>query len=231
MSVVILTGCSSGKNTVDPYESYNRAIFKFNKVVDTIILKPTTIGYQYIVPKLVRQGVSNVFDNAFLTANLCNDLLQGELVDFGMDFWRLLINTTIGIGGLFDVAKHIGFPKKHKDFGMTLYKWGDRDSPFLVLPFFGPSTVRDGVGILIDYNIFSVIPYVKPPILRNSIYGLQMIDVRNRLLEADDLVEAASLDEYLFTRNAYLQYRKSLILASDDNPDNDEDDDDDPFVE
>lgn len=207
---VLLQGCGIHKDKVDPYEGYNRAMFKFNKALDKTVIKPVTVTYNTIIPYPVRQGVSNAFDNLFLTSILANDLLQGEIVDFSNDLWRLIINTTVGIGGLFDVAKHVGFPKKYKDFGMTLYKWGDKNSPFFVIPIFGPSTIRDAAGFLYDYSLFSPLPRLRPISLRNSLYGLQLIDFRKRLLETDDLAAAASIDEYIFVRNAYLQYRNSL---------------------
>ncbi len=226
---LILTGCATHKNTVDPYENYNRAMFKFNKSVDKIIIKPIAVTYDILFPYPIKKGISNAFDNLFLTSSIANDLLQGEICWFASDTWRFIINSTLGIGGLFDIATPIGFPKHQQDFGKTLAKWGDPNSPYFIIPILGPSTIRDATGFIFDYNIFSVIPRIRPVELRNSIYVLQLVDFRTRLLETEDIMEAASIDEYLFTRDAYLQFRKSFFNS--DSKDNEELEEDDLYVE
>ncbi|NQY44165.1 MAG: VacJ family lipoprotein [Legionellales bacterium] len=224
--ILLLSGCATHKDNVDPYEGYNRAMFKFNKAIDKALIKPVAITYDTIFPYPVKKGISNVFDNLFLTSSIVNDLLQWEISWFASDTWRFLLNSTIGIAGLFDVATHIGFPKHQQDFGKTLAKWGDPNSPYFIIPIFGPSTVRDATGMIFDYSIFSVLPRIRPIEFRNSLYLLELIDFRTRLLETDDLRDVASIDEYLFTRDAYLQFRKSFINNDSEYFENNEDDED-----
>ena len=236
VSSLLLGGCGAHKDKVDPYEGYNRAMYKFNKAIDKAIIKPVAVTYDTLFPYPVKKGVSNVFDNLFLTSSIVNDLLQGNMTWFASDLWRFIINSTFGIGGLFDIAKHVGFVQHQQDFGKTLAHWGDENSPFFIIPILGPSTVRDATGFIFDYNIFSYLPRVRPVDFRNSLYGLQLLDFRTRLLETDDLTEAAGIDEYLFVRNAYLQFRKSFINGDSENDDQiDENDpyidEDDPYVE
>ena len=226
--IIALQGCSIHHNPdspQDPYEKYNRAMFKFNKVVDKVAMQPVAVAYNKFIPSPVKTGVSNVFDNIYETSVMANDLLQGKFLDFISSTWRLILNSTVGVAGLFDVAKHVGLPKQEQDFGKTLAIWGDIDSPYFVIPIFGPSTVRDASGFIFDYNIFNVMPHTKPLYLRNTLYGMQLVDLRYRLLGADRIANAAAVDEYLFVRNAYLQYRKNQLVKANIIEDTDEEDD------
>lgn len=189
----------------DPYESFNRPMYKFNEFMDKILFKPIAIAYQTILPSFVRTGVTNVFNNIDMVPTVLNDGLQGDSYCVGRDSWRFLINTTAGVGGLFDVAKHLELPPHHEDFGLTLIKWGYQDSHYLVLPFLGPSTVRDTLSKPVDYGT-SIYPYVDDTTSYIA-YGTDVINTRSNLLQYDNVLKQA-FDPYIFVRNAYLQRRE-----------------------
>lgn len=191
----------------DPYEGFNRAMFAFNDKVDIFILKPVATVYDTIMPRPLNQGVHNFFTNLAVLPTLANDLLQVNFYQAANDFWRFAINTTVGIGGLFDVASRIGLKNYTNDFGLTLTNWGWRKSNYLVLPFLGPNTFRDGGGVFVDYYGFSVYPRIRPQSLGYGIYGLGVIDRRAQLLKFQSIMEEAALDKYIFVRNAYMQRR------------------------
>lgn len=225
LSLLVISGCSKYNDPIDPYEGYNRVMYKINKSIDKAVIKPIAVTYDTIFPYPVKKGVSNVFDNLFLTSVMANDLLQGEFKWFAADLWRFVINSTIGIAGIFDVAKHAGIPLRQQDFGKTLSKWGDPNSPFFIIPILGPSTIRDATGYIFDYSLFSYIPRIRPISVRNTVYAIQLLDFRTRLLETDEIIETGGIDEYLFVRDSYLQFRKSFING------NNNKDDDDLYVE
>lgn len=202
----------------DPYESFNRAIFQFNEGVDKIILKPIAKIYNAILPKPVNQGIHNFFLNLNNFPTIANDILQADIYYLGNDFFRLIINSTVGVLGFFDVASKIKLKPHSNDFGITLAKWGYVQSNYLVLPFWGPSTIRDGIGLPIDYYGFSVYPYIEPSRTRYIIYGVSVIDRRAQLLQYQSVLEEAAIDKYIFVRNAYLQRRAHLISDSGFNP-------------
>lgn len=195
----------------DPLEGFNRAIFTFNDTLDIYFLKPIATLYNKIMPKPLNQGVHNVFNNISNTYVIAEDLLQLHFYQMTSDLWRLGINTTIGIGGLFDVANRIGLPQYYNDFGMTLAYWGWKNSTYLVVPFYGPYTIRDAFSLPVDYFSFSVYPYIEPLYLRYEIYAVGVVDRRAQLLKVQEIMEEASFDKYLFVRNAYLQHRAYLI--------------------
>jgi phospholipid-binding lipoprotein MlaA len=189
----------------DPYEPFNRSMYKFNEFVDNIFFKPVATVYQKVLPSFVRTGVSNVFSNIDMVPTVFNDALQGNSYNAGRDTWRFLINTTVGIGGLFDVARHLNLPLHHEDFGLTLVKWGYQDSSYLVLPFVGPGTIRDMLAKPVDYGT-SIYPYIDDT-SGYIIYGTEVINIRANLLQYDTVLKQA-FDPYVFVRNAYLQKRK-----------------------
>lgn len=195
----------------DPYEKFNRVMFAFNDKLDTYLLKPVATFYNTIMPKPLNQGVHNFFLNIGNLPTIANDLLQFNFYQMANDVWRLGVNTTAGIGGIFDVAGRIGLKPYANDFGLTLATWGFDQSNYLVLPFFGPNTVRDAIGIPVDYYVFSIYPRIKSNKARYAIYGLGVIDRRAQLLQFQSVMEEASLDKYVFIRNAYLQRRAYLI--------------------
>lgn len=209
---LLLVGCSADRtlNDQDPYQSLNRKVYKFNKAVDATLFKPTAKIYHAILPPQVQNGIRNAFHNIHMLPTVANDILQGEFIAAYKDSWRLFINTTLGVGGLFDVASKWGLPYQPNDLGLTFAKWGDEHSPYLVLPIFGPSTFRDAVGLTFDFSLFSIYPHIKND---DQLYGLvllNMLQVRADLLDTDSLTDEA-LDEYTFVRDAYLQHRQHQL--------------------
>lgn len=206
----VLGGCASTGDPRDPLEPLNRGIYRFNDGVDTVLLKPAAEIYQGVVPSLVRTGVNNVFANLNDVIVALNNLLQGKFHSALSDASRVLVNTTVGILGIFDVATPVGLEKHDEDFGQTLGWWGIGDGPYLVLPFLGPSNARDTVGRVGDYKTDPV-TYIDPTRDRNIVQGLRLVARRAELLSASRILAVAALDEYEFVRDAYLQRRRNLI--------------------
>lgn len=216
--VFSLFGCASNKFQPtdpkrDPLEYYNRKIFAFNMVVDKVFYKPVATVYDTVLPWQIKRGVSNFFNNIGDVTSAANSLLQLHFVQVGATLARIVINTTAGLGGLFDVASSIGLDRDQEDFGLTLAKWGSKNTPYLVLPFIGPFTLRDAVGFPIDYYLFSIWPFMKADTLFYSLRGTQFVQKRAKLLAGDKLIEQ-SFDPYLFVRDAYLQRRAYLVKES-----------------
>lgn len=208
-----LAGCVCGTNPADPYEPFNRKVYKFNTVFDNIFLKPPAIIYKSVLPAFVRKGVNNFYNNLDLIPTVGNDLLQAEGKWAIRDTWRFVINSTLGIGGILDVAQKFSLPPHSNDLGLTLAKWGDRNSPYLVLPFLGPSTIRDGAGWLFQFAIYSPYAYINDDALLYSLLVLRYIDLRAQLFDAERFMDEA-LDKYSFMRDAYLQHRNYLIAGT-----------------
>lgn len=191
----------------DPWESINRPIFKFNDVLDTYALKPLAQGYQFITPSFLEDGIHNIFRNIGDVRNLANDVLQAKPRAAGVDTARLIFNTTFGLLGFFDVGTKMGLQRNDEDFGQTLGYWGVPSGPYVMLPFFGPSTVRDAPSLYVDsytdpYRYMDHIP------TRNMAIGVDVIDTRASLLSAEKLING---DKYTFIRNAYLQNREFRV--------------------
>lgn len=191
----------------DPWEGFNRAIFSFNEGLDRAIVKPVTQGYRFIMPDFAEQGVHNFFENIGDVKTFFNNVLQGKPKEASEDLGRVIVNTTIGIGGLFDVATTFGIPKHDEDFGQTLGTWGVESGPYLVLPLFGPSSVRDGIGRIPDMMVDPV-QQVSDDDTRLGLQVLRVIDTRSQLLEAEGVISG---DRYTFIRDAYLQRREFEI--------------------
>nr|WP_256667075.1 VacJ family lipoprotein [Pseudomonas sp. 8O] len=203
----LLPAMSQAASEEDPWESFNRPIFRFNDTVDTYALKPIAQGYRAVTPQFLEDGVHNVFGNIGDVGNLANNLLQGKLHNAGVDTGRLIFNTTFGVLGFFDVAKHMGLRKNDEDFGQTLGFWGLNSGPYLVIPLLGPSTVRDATGRVPD-SFLTPYPYMGHVPTRNVTRGVQVVDTRANLLQAERLVSG---DKYIFIRNAYLQSREFKV--------------------
>jgi phospholipid-binding lipoprotein MlaA len=218
------------ENNDDPYENFNRHAFKLNQTLDKIFFRPIATVYKTVLPWPVTKGVSNFFSNLEQVPTVINNLLQGDFYDATGNTWRLLINTTVGIGGFVDVASKINLPLHPQDFGLTLAKWGYRSSAYLVMPILGPRTVRDAVSWGIDYGVFSVYPYISNVAWRNGLTAGSFVNSRAQLLDFDQTIKQAAFDPYVFQRNAYLQRRNYLIrqngnvVASSDDDDDDDDD-------
>lgn len=189
----------------DRFERTNRAIYKFNDALDRGIAKPVATAYTKVTPRPVRTGVSNFFRNLASPTVIVNNLLQGKGKAFITDTARLVVNTTIGIGGLFDPATQIGLPAGDEDFGQTLGKWGVPPGPYIMLPVLGPSTVRDTFGFAAD-QFTDPKTYLKDPYLQWGLTLGALVDTRAELLATDDVLQR-SFDPYAFMRNAYLQRR------------------------
>ena len=211
----VLGGCASTGDPRDPLEPLNRGIYTFNDGVDTMFIKPAAEVYQGVVPGLVRTGVSNVFANINDVIVALNNLLQGKFGAAFSDIGRVLLNTTAGLLGIFDVATPAGLEKHDEDFGQTFGYWGVGDGPYLVLPFLGPRTTRDAVGTVV-YLAVDPVSNINPPRDRNQIAALRLVSDRANLLSASRILAVAALDEYEFVRDAYLQRRRNLIY--DGNP-------------
>ncbi len=211
LAIVLLVGCASTANQRDPLEPLNRAVYGFNDGFDRVIAKPVAEGYRSMVPDILRLGVSNFFSNLDDLWVAINNLLQGKPQVAADDFGRVVINSSVGLFGLIDVASDIGLEKHNEDFGQTMGRWGVGSGPYLVLPFLGPSTMRDGLGLaLVDVHADFVSKTGHVP-TRNSLYVTRAVSIRSSLLDATRLVEEAALDKYSFTRDTYLQRRQNLV--------------------
>lgn len=209
---LLVSGCArSTKNPVDPYEPFNRRVFEFNQGLDRNVFKPLATIYRKVTPKPVRQGVTNVFNNIEEIRTIPNDLLQGKFRYALVDFCRLMINSTLGLGGLIDVAGKMGLPKHYEDFALTLAYWthGDVRSPYLTLPFFGPGSVREIFALPFDY-VTSPWIYVDHEALGYVAFGLKYLNYRAELLDVSKLMNHV-FDPYVFVRDAYLQHRRRMI--------------------
>ena len=213
--VLALTGCATNGDPRDPLEPLNRGVYKFNDAVDQAVFKPVAKGYKAVLPNPVRTGVGNFFANIDDALIAVNNLLQFKFGAALSDVGRLLTNTTIGVGGLFDVASGFGLEKHNEDFGQTLGYWGIGDGPFLMLPLLGPSNVRDAVGLAVYYHLDPVWNLSHIP-TRNTLGAIRVVDRRARLLDAEKILDEAALDPYTFLRDAYIQQRRNLIY--DGNP-------------
>lgn len=213
VSALLLSGCVAvGPNPDDPYEAINRKIYKFNSKVDQYILKPPAKLYAYVIPPPVRAGVNNVYNNVNMLPTVANDLLQAEFQQAILDSWRFIINSSMGIAGIFDVASLCQLPLHENDLGITFAKWGDKHSPYIMIPFLGPSTIRDGMGLMFDYTFFTPYPYIHKDFIIESVLIFRYIDIRSRMFDIDKFLAQAP-DPYVFMREAYLQRRNYLITG------------------
>jgi phospholipid-binding lipoprotein MlaA len=216
LSAALLAGCATTgePDPRDPLEGLNRGVYQFNDAVDRYALKPVAQAYDFVMPDFAQNCIHNIFSNVGdLWAGL-NSLLQGRPVDFINTLGRVLFNTTLGLGGCIDVATMNGANKIPNDFGTTLGVWGLGQGPYLVLPFLGSSTMRDGTGLAVDTLVNPVaVGEIDNVRLRNSLGGVQAVATRASLLNATDTVDRVSLDPYSFVRDAYLQRRAALLRS------------------
>lgn len=224
-AAALSTGCAvnatapTERDAADPWEPMNRSVYEVNDVLDRSLLKPVAKGYRKILPGFVRTGIGNFYDNLLTPGIMLNNFLQGKGQDGISDLARLSVNSTIGIGGLLDIASRMGLEKHDEDFGQTLATWGVGDGPYVMLPFFGPSTLRDAVAMPVDFFLDPLLHYRNSSI-RDKLWVLEVIDLRASLLSAEGLLEK-SYDPYITIRQSYLQNRRFDIY--DGNPPEEDD--------
>lgn len=210
-----MTGCASTEyveNERDPWQGFNRTVYGFNDTLDQALLKPTARGYQAIAPDFVESGVRNFFSNINDVSVAVNNLLQGKVENAFSDVGRVLINTTVGLLGLFDVASDMGLQKHNEDFGQTLSAWGVDSGPYLMLPFFGPSTLRDSTSVPVDNFLLNPINHIDMEKSdRMYVMAVDVVSVRAELLSLEKTVDEIATDKYSFIREAYLDRRNYLV--------------------
>ena len=213
--VLALVGCAtvpaSQRNPRDPWQRVNRGIYKFNDTWDRAIAAPVARTYLRILPGAVRTGIGNFFNNATYPTVIVNALLQGQVKSFARDTGRFVVNSTIGIAGLFDPASHMGMPYENRDFGQTFGKWGIPSGPYVELPILGPSDVRDGLGLVPDQYTEPWV-YIQNPYWKYGSWLLSKVRDRADLLPLTDMANK-TFDPYAFERNAYLQARDFMVTG------------------
>ena len=216
-AVLLLTaGCASAPPE-DPLEPFNRTMFSFNEKLDNVVTKPVAKAYVTVTPVLVRTWIGNFYGNLQDPWIAFNNLLQGKPADALNDFMRFVFNSTLGIGGLLDIATEAGLPKHDEDFGQTLGVWGIKEGPYMVLPLLGPRTLRDAAALPLDMAAESpwTLPYGNPIVhdekARYGLSGLKMIDARARLLGVERTLDEGTLDKYRYARDFYLQQRRFKV--------------------
>lgn len=209
----LASGCATTqgpRDPRDPWEGFNRTVFGFNEVADKAVVRPLAVGYTRITPRPVRTGVGNFFSNLGDVTNLFNNLLQFRFHNATVDFGRLVFNTTVGLLGLVDVASHMDLPKNNEDFGQTLGYWGVPAGPYLMLPFLGPSTVRDTPTRYVDMLTHPLYYYDNVG-RRNALAGLSIVDTRAGFIPTEKILEDLPVDRYTALRDFYLQRREYLV--------------------
>jgi phospholipid-binding lipoprotein MlaA len=206
-SIVLVPVVAQAATEEDPWEGVNRAIFSFNDTLDTYALKPLAQGYQYVTPQFLEDGIHNMLQNIGDVRNLANDVFQLKPQAAGVDTARLIFNTTFGLFGFFDVGTKMGLQRNDEDFGQTMGYWGVSSGPFVMLPFFGPSTVRDTFGKYSD-TYTGAFRYIDDVGARNTEFAIDLIDTRASLLSSEKLIQG---DKYNFIRSAYLQNREFKV--------------------
>lgn len=217
--VPALGGCATTAYTPspdDPWQGYNRAMYGFNTAVDRAVLKPAAKVYKTITPSFVRGRVNDFFSNVGDLSVTANALLQAKPQALE-DLMRFIMNSTFGLGGLFDVATPLGLPAHQDDIGMTLAAWGVPEGPYVILPFFGPSTLRNAPSPLVDGMLFNPLTYSNNVDAGYALTGLKFISLRASLLPLDSSIDEA-YDPYAFVRNAYLQHRRYVLKKNHPQP-------------
>lgn len=212
---LLLAGCASpsgAKNPKDPFEGFNRGVYRFNDTMDRAVLKPVAEGYNKVTPKPAKNMLHNFFSNLDDVVVTFNDLLQLKFAQAAADGTRVIINSTFGVFGLLNVAERL--EKHNEDLGQTMGYWGVSSGPYIVLPFLGPSSVRDGIGLYGDTYIGPISNH-DDVALRNQLYLVKFIELRASLLDTEKVVDDTMLDRYSFIRDAYLMRRQSLVYDGD----------------
>lgn len=225
---MLSTGCATLEyppNPDDPLEGFNRSMYEFNDTLDVYVLKPVAKGYQAVTPDIVDKGITNFFSNLDDILVIFNDIFQFKFGQATSDTARFVVNSTVGLLGFIDIASDFGLPKHKEDFGQTLGYWGVKSGPYLVLPFFGPSSVRDSIGFVVDSSIELEVIYDNMSDAHElGMLSLKYIDKRADLLKVSNIIEETAPDPYAFTRDAWMQLRQHLVY--DGNPPDDFSEDD-----
>ena len=201
-----LFGCATQQN-IDPLESMNRSIYGFNVAVDDAVMKPVAKGYKAVMPDPVEKGINNFFNNIRDIITVINDVLQLKIEHAANDTGRVLVNSTVGLLGLIDVHSMSGGERRKEDFGQTLAQWGFESGPYIVVPFFGPASLRDLSSFVVDKGILNPMFYIEDDMTKSGLLTLNYVDFKSRLSSTKELVGVASLDEYEFIKNAYFEKR------------------------
>ncbi len=205
-----MAGCATtANNPRDPFEGFNRAMFSVNEGID-VVVKPVARGYDAVLPGPIKTGIGNFFGNIADLWIAVNNFLQGKVTEGASDVGRVLVNSTVGIVGLIDVASDLGLEKHAEDFGQTLGKWGVGEGPYLFWPIIGPRNVRDTFGFAVDASADPVV-HLHDVSARNTLIGIRFIDLRASLLPADKVIEEAAFDKYNYIRDAYFQNRRNAV--------------------
>lgn len=216
--VTLASGCATvaedQRVDYDPWEGLNRGTHAVNDTVDRATLKPLAKGYRKIVPEPVRNGVTNFSRNLFTPRSAINNFLQGKPKDGFSELARFVVNTTVGVGGIFDIATESGVEPKTEDFGQTAAVWGVPQGPYVVIPFLGPSTLRDAALIPLDVTADPLYHYDGKQSVRNSLYAIRLVNLRSRVLSIEELLQD-SADPYVTIRESYLQNREFQIYDGD----------------
>lgn len=213
LCMLFLSACATTNalDERDPWEGFNRGVYSFNESMDRVLFNPVGRVYNAITPEFIDTSVSNFFSNLGQLSVIANDILQLKFDQTVNDTVRLFLNSTVGLLGFLDVSSSAGLHSSDEDFGQTLAHWGVSPGPYLVVPFFGPSTVRDVTGYVVDRGVFSPIFYLEDDLTRAGLLTLEFVDFKSDLLSTDDLIAEAALDEYEFIKNAYFEKRASQI--------------------
>jgi phospholipid-binding lipoprotein MlaA len=215
VAAALLGGCATSGNPKDPMENFNRSMYKVHDGIDTVVMKPLATGYAAVLPDPIQTGVTNFFSNIADLPIALNNLLQGKPDEAIGDLGRFLINSTVGVFGILDIATPAGIEKNTEDVGQTLGRWGVDSGAYVFIPVFGPRTVRDTAGLALDLMI-DPITHIDHVPTRNTALGVRAINYRAELLPADKVIEEAAIDKYAYIRDAYLQRRQNLVY--DGNP-------------
>jgi phospholipid-binding lipoprotein MlaA len=212
--LVFISGCATTgvKDERDPIEGFNRSMYSFNQGMDKILFNPVAKLYQAITPDFVERSISNFFNNIDDISIIANDILQLKIGQAYMDTARFVFNSTLGLAGFRDVSSQMGLEKHDEDFGQTLAVWGVGAGPYIVVPIFGPTTLRDSTSLVVDDVLLNPVSYLNNnDALKAGILTVNFIDIKADLLIANDLIDEAALDQYEFTKNAYFSRRESQI--------------------
>lgn len=209
-AAALTSGCATVERP-DPFEPYNRQVFRFNEAADVHVIRPAAEVYRDVMPRVVRDGFSNFFSNVKDAWSAANLFMQGRFADGFSDVMRFGTNTVFGLVGVLDVASELGFERHGADFGLTLGRWGFSEGAYIVWPIFGPSTVRDSIGLPVDITAVPQSLFVDSVPTQYVLTATQLVNTRANLLRATGVIDDIALDKYTFVRDAYLQRRRSQI--------------------